>query len=341
MGFLERSLRKSEERLFTGVLGQVAQLGVRDGIFLDEINCSEQAGFTHLGLRVQKPGSSSSFFHRCRNRWFVSTNRVGLNYLPLASWSSVELPDIAASLAMHLIAESSEVVEIEQTETLEPDEAGPRSLLETELGRQTLSEYLPRLTSAGIGEDAALQLIGPTISSMLYEWAVHLGGKQEEEEVGLGSKWLNQSKPQTQYGEAVIARIHSRSASLYEMGIQPLQIAEYWNQTFFQRYSVYAISVVSALRTAEALRKKCEEIAPDDVTACSEGFAKALVVTCQKDSEEISLDPFSALPPEAYGAALELHMEFKNRMGMEDYLDFASSTNANNVARSLLRESRN
>lgn len=333
---MDRSLRKSEERVFVALTNHIRSLGLDEGYELSEIGCAEQIGFSHLGLKLSPLDSQPTYYHRCRNSWFISSNQVGLRYSALP-WTNVDLVDIATALAVQLKQANRDATDAQAS--LRPDglRTEQKSLLETQMGLDALSEYLPRLVSAGIDEAVARELIGPTISTMLYEWALYFGGGKVEES-DLGSKWLDGVVPSSGFGKGAVQGIEARSKDLISLGVGVEEIVEYWDQSFFQRYSVYAMSVVNALRTTEALRQKCEVISPEDVLGCSESFANALVVTCQRDNEPVTMEESGPLPPEAYGVGLELQVEFKSKLGIDKYMQLASDQGANYVARTLLKD---
>ena len=336
MGFMDRSLWKSEERVFKALTNHIRSLGLDEGYELVEIGCAEQIGFSHLGLKLSPIDSQPTYYHRCRNSWFISSNQVGLRYSALP-WTNVDLVDIATALAVGLNQANRKTTDEKASRIPHGLRTENKSLLETQLGLDALAEYVPRLVSAGINEAAAKEMIGPTISTMLFEWALYFGGGKEEES-DLGSKWLDGVVPSSGFAKGAVQGIEARSKDLISLGVRVEEIAEYWNQNFFQRYSVYAMSVVNALRTTEALRQKCEVISPEDVLGCSESFARVLVVTCQRDSEQVTMDQSGPLPPEAYSVGLELQVEFKSKLGIDKYMQLASNHGANYVARTLLKD---
>lgn len=337
MGFLDKSLRRSEESLADTVIGFVRDMGFDGELEKVEVTCAERVNFQHLGIKLTPSGKEAKFIHRCRNVWFISINRVGLNYAAIPEWDNLGLVDISAGLALSLIEEQHESdTQATGDDFLTPEahNSSANSLLETSVGRRMLAEYLEPLTSVGVEVEAATRLIGPIVATILYEFGVYY--TLEDEEIDLGSKWLGNTTPTTNRGKFLISQIDIRSKILRGLGITEQQIAEYWNQTFFERESVYAMSIVNAIRSVELLRQQNNELPQDELEHLVAAKAFALVLRVARDSEEVSLDEGAPLPPEALGRAVELLADWRVRVGSSRYLEFSMTRGATSLARQLL-----
>jgi hypothetical protein len=343
MSFLDRALRKSEEALVSNLLGAFTAIGNGIDIAESEIACDENTNFNHLGLGF---GTwSKTYVHRCRNVWKVSDNQYGLAYAHMHAWKRMDFHGVAIALIGLLPIASDTALQPPlpakepqgERETDQSSASAETNLLQTAMGKQIMGSFLPSLIEGGLSSETISKLFEPEVSSVILNWAMRMGGKGDEE-TELGTKWLLGTAPNSSAGREFVGLIEERCGRLLEMGLTRNEIADYWNEPFLQRASVYLVSHKTVLVLAGWAAQQCEESGDQNVTEFTAQALRQHALIFSRETDEVPLEESSQLPPEAALISIQVLNTLKEQLGQEQFDLATGALGANGVVRMMLKK---